>query len=42
MNHGGMPAAVNAPMTEPAEVPTMRSALPGSQPVSSASASRPR
>ena len=36
MNHGGTPAAVKAPITEPAEVPTMRSALPGSQPVSRA------
>ena len=39
MNHGGRPAAVKAPMTEPADVPTMRSALPGSHPVSVASAS---
>ena len=41
MNQGGMPAATSAPIIDPADVPTMWSALPGSQPVSRASASRP-
>lgn len=41
MNQGGTPAATRAPIIDPAEVPTMRSALPGSQPVSSAIAARP-
>jgi hypothetical protein len=41
MNHGGTPDASSAPIIEPAEVPTMRSALIGSQPVSVASASSP-
>ncbi len=41
MNHGGIPAARSAPIIEPAEVPTMWSALPGSHPVSRATASRP-
>src|SRR5205085_3384209 len=41
MNHGGTPEASRAPIIEPAEVPTMRSALAGSHPVSVASASRP-
>ena len=34
MNHGGTPLASRAPVIEPADVPTMYSALPGSQPVS--------
>src|SRR2546430_393789 len=39
MNHGGTPpAATIVPMTEPADVPTTTSALPGSPPVSSTSA----
>src|SRR5215210_6209448 len=41
MNQGGTPAAVKAPIIEPAEVPTMWSALPGSQPVWRQIASRP-
>src|SRR5215210_2304011 len=41
MNQGGMPAAVSAPIIEPADVPTMNSALPGSHSVSFASALRP-
>ena len=41
MNHGGTPAASSAPIIEPALVPTMRSAVAGSQPVSVASASSP-
>ena len=40
MNHGGTPDATSAPIIEPADVPTIRSALAGSQPVSVASASR--
>jgi hypothetical protein len=39
MNHGGSPEASRPPIIAPAEVPTMRSALPGSQPVSDARAS---
>src|SRR4051812_38900982 len=39
MNQGGTPAAVSAPIIAPAEVPTTKSALPGSQSVSSAIAS---
>ena len=39
MSHGGTPHASSAPIIEPAEVPTMRRALPGSQPVSDAIAS---
>src|SRR2546421_1313801 len=39
MNHGGTPpAATIVPITEPADVPTTTSALPGSHPVSSTSA----
>ena len=38
MYQGGTPQASSVPMTEPALVPTTRSALPGSQPVSSTSA----
>ncbi len=34
MNHGGVPQASRAPIIEPAEVPTMKSALPGSHPLS--------
>ncbi len=34
MNQGGTPHATRAPIIEPADVPTMYSALPGSQPVS--------
>ena len=34
MNQGGTPAATSAPIIEPADVPTMYSALPGSQSVS--------
>ena len=41
MNQGGTPEAQREPIIEPAEVPTMWSALAGSQPVSRASASRP-
>src|SRR2546421_1770796 len=41
MNQGGTPDASSAPIIDPAEVPTMRSALAGSQPVSVASASSP-
>ena len=41
MNHGGTPPASSAASIEPADVPTMISALAGSQPVSVASASRP-
>src|SRR3954449_2569630 len=41
MNHGGTPDASSAPIIEPALVPTMYSALAGSQPVSCAIASRP-
>ena len=41
MNQGGTPDAHSAPIIEPAEVPTMWSALIGSQPVSCASACRP-
>src|SRR2546423_10410019 len=41
MNHGGTPDASSPPIIDPAEVPTMRSALAGSQPVSVARASRP-
>ena len=41
MNQGGTPAATSAPIIEPAEVPTMKSALPGSQSVSFASALSP-
>ena len=41
MNQGGTPAASSAPIIAPAEVPTIRSALAGSQPVSWASASSP-
>ena len=41
MNQGGTPAALRAPIIAPAEVPTMNSALPGSQSVSSARACRP-
>ena len=29
MNQGGTPAAMSAPTIDPAEVPTMKSALPG-------------
>ena len=39
MNQGGIPATHSDPITEPAEVPTTTSAVAGSQPVSSASAS---
>src|SRR4051794_2955949 len=39
MNHGGSPDASSAPIIDPAEVPTMFSALPGSQPDSAVSAS---
>src|SRR5262249_28105342 len=38
MNHGGTPEAHSDPIIAPAEVPTMRSAVAGSQPVSCASA----
>ena len=38
MNQGGTPAALSAPIIDPALVPTMNSALPGSQSVSCASA----
>ena len=41
MNHGGTPDARSAPIIEPADVPTMTSALAGSQPVSVASACSP-
>ena len=41
MNQGGRPLAQSDPIIEPAEVPTMISAVDGSQPVSVASASRP-
>ena len=41
MNHGGTPDARRAPIIDPADVPTMQSALAGSQPVCSASASSP-
>ncbi len=41
MNQGGTPAATSVPTIDPAEVPTMKSALPGSQSVSRASAWRP-
>ena len=41
MNHGGTPAASSAPIIEPALVPTIRSALAGSHPVSVASACNP-
>src|SRR3954454_23691796 len=40
MNQGGTPDATSAPITEPAEVPTMWSAAPGSHPVSSARPAR--
>ena len=36
MNHGGIPPATSAPIIDPAEVPTTKSALPGSQSVSRA------
>ena len=39
MNQGGTPPASSAASIEPAEVPTITSALAGSQPVSSATAS---
>ena len=39
MNQGGTPEATSAPIIEPADVPTMWSALPGSHSVSRASAS---
>jgi hypothetical protein len=41
MNQGGTPAATSAPIMEPAEVPTIWSALPGSQSVSRANALSP-
>src|SRR5215213_1182192 len=41
MNQGGIPAATSAPIIDPADVPTMNSALPGSQSVSFASALSP-
>ena len=41
MNHGGTPAASSAPIIEPALVPTMRSAVAGSHPVSVARACSP-
>jgi hypothetical protein len=41
MNQAGTPAAMRAPIIETAEVPTMYSALPGSQRVSRARASSP-
>ncbi len=41
MNQGGTPPATSAPIIEPAEVPTMNSALPGSHSVSFASALSP-
>ena len=41
MNHGGTPPATSAPIIEPAEVPTSRSALAGSQESSSAMVARP-
>jgi hypothetical protein len=34
MNHGGRPETTSAPTMAPAEVPTSRSADPGSHPVS--------
>lgn len=39
MYAGGMPCAAIAPMTAPAEVPTISSASTGDQPVSDSSAS---
>jgi hypothetical protein len=39
MYSGGIPSAVSAPTTEPADVPTIMSAWDGSQPVSDCSAS---
>ena len=41
MNQMGVPEATIEPIMEPAEVPTMRVASIGSQPVSLASAERP-
>src|SRR5436305_14334779 len=41
MNHGGTPDASSEPIIAPADVPTTRSALAGSQPVSVASACSP-
>src|SRR4051794_39255571 len=41
MNHGGTPAATSDPIIDPAEVPTMYSALPGSQRVALAMAYMP-
>src|SRR4051812_48337453 len=41
MNHGGTPAATSDPIIDPAEVPTMYSALPGSQRVAWATAYMP-
>src|SRR4051795_6669768 len=41
MNQGGTPAATSPPIMDPAEVPTIRSALAGSHRVSEARASRP-
>src|SRR3954447_14574490 len=41
MNQGGTPQATSDPIIDPALVPTMLSALIGSQPVSRASAYRP-
>jgi hypothetical protein len=40
MSEGSTPAAVSAPMTDPADVPLMTSALEGLHPVSDSSASR--
>jgi hypothetical protein len=36
MNHGGTPQARSAPIIDPADVPTMYSALPGSHLLSEA------
>src|ERR671935_870469 len=41
MYSASMPEATNAPTTDPAEVPTIRSASPARQPVSDSSASSP-